>query len=286
MNEGAAQRFAQEFLAHDLAAQVASCDRYELAPLFLELFRNHQPVLEAGCGSGRWNGWLARNGIRSDGVDWSEDLCARAREQMPECNFYACDMGAIPVPDGTYGGLMALGSLEHVPEGPMRQLREFHRVLRKDGVALMTVPYGGPFRRTVRVLQTPLEGLRTRSWVRRAAGKKPIEGKSKQEAAREAKPRSEWYPRFNYGAEGWFFYEYEFSKAQMREFVTECGFEVKREFVEFGGQGLLHTLGSLAGRWNERKQEVDYSVFGKGISTLFPASSVGHMLCYVLTKKW
>ena len=39
--------FESGFLSQSLAKQIASCDKYELAPLFLRLFREKQPVLEA-----------------------------------------------------------------------------------------------------------------------------------------------------------------------------------------------------------------------------------------------
>jgi len=85
-----AQSFTAGFLAQSLAKQIADCDRYELAFLFLKLFRDQQPVLEAGCGSGRWCGWFHKNGICSDGVDWSQELCDRAAQELAGSRFVAC----------------------------------------------------------------------------------------------------------------------------------------------------------------------------------------------------
>jgi SAM-dependent methyltransferase len=133
---GCQDAFERSFLSQPLEKQIEDCNRYELAPIFLDLFRNRQPVLEAGCGSGRWCAWFYRNGIQSDGVDWSKRLCDRAKAEIPSSSFFACDMQFLPMPNEQYGGLIALGSIEHLIDGPLRALREFHRVLRNDSIAV------------------------------------------------------------------------------------------------------------------------------------------------------
>jgi SAM-dependent methyltransferase len=282
MNTGAAKSFEQAFLSQALATQVDSCDRYELVPLFLELFKSHQPVLEAGCGSGRWNGWLSRHKIQSDGVDWSEELCDRARKEIPDCRFFACDMRSIPVPDKAYGGLMALGSVEHMLEGPVTALREFNRILRDDGVAIISVPYGGRLRRIMRSLQAPITVLKATKLIRHLFGK-PTYGKSLKEAAQET--NHWWYPRFSFGAQGWFFYEYEFNEFQMRAFLRDAGFSIQEEFVAFGNEGILHNFGRIAGRWNPDRADADFNLIGRIFRKLLPVSFMGHMLCYMATKQ-
>ncbi len=107
MNQAVADSFERSFLSAPLSKQIQDCDSYELAPLFLDLFSKSQPVLEAGCGSGRWCGWLQSHGIAADGVDWSQALCDRAAAAMPACRFYARDMSDTGLPANSYGGLMA-----------------------------------------------------------------------------------------------------------------------------------------------------------------------------------
>jgi SAM-dependent methyltransferase len=282
MQQAIMRDFERGFLSHALSQQVAHCDAYELAPLLLELFRDHQPVLEAGCGSGRWCGWLARYGIRADGVDWSHELCARAQRELPQCRFVPCDMAQTPFPDGAYGGLMALGSVEHSPQGPLPALREFARVLRPGGVAVVTVPYGGPLRRAVRRLTRPALRAKGHPWLRRLLGKRPLGGASWAAAARGT--TAAWMPRFVLGERGWYFYEYEFHARQMRRFLTGAGFSVRREFVAFADQGVLHTFGRVAGRWNPARSAVDLTPLGRLLRRALPVSVCGHMLCYVVHK--
>lgn len=284
MNRDAAESFERSFLAVPLSRQISDCDSYELAPLFRELFAGRRAVLEAGCGSGRWCAWLHAQGIAADGVDWSQALCDRAAREIPGSRFFACDMENTGLPDGSYDGLLALGSIEHAAAGPRNTLAEFYRLLRPDGVAVITVPYGGSLRRALRVVRDPIEAAKGFGPVRRMAGKPPLNANARtRKEARRATVLS-WHPRLALGPDGWSFYEYEFSSRQMDGFLTTAGFVVKRRFAAFVEEGVLHTFGRLAGRWNTERARVDFTVIGRCLTRLLPASIVGHMLCYVVAK--
>jgi SAM-dependent methyltransferase len=277
-----ARSFEASFLSEDLSKQLTECDRFELAPLFLQLFRDKQPVLEAGCGSGRWCGWFFKNGIRSDGVEWSRELCRRAQSEIPNCRFVPCDMEQSPFKNGCYGGLIALGSIEHNAKGPVATLKEFHRVMRPGAVAVITVPFGGRLRRMLGLLVRPIVRCKGNNFIRRLYGKRPVHGTTFREAKRGT--NGAWDPRFGFGEHGWFFYEYEFNKTQMRKFLADAGFEIQREFIGFGNEGLLHNFGPLAGRWNHERGDVDFTALGTLFKRIIPVSIVGHMLCYVVQK--
>ncbi len=273
--------FESGFLSQSLEAQIEDCGKYELASLFLRCFREQAPVLEAGCGSGRWCGWLTRHGIQCDGIDWSQALCERAALALPQSRFIACDMRHVPLPRESYGGIMALGSIEHSPEGPLEALREFQRLLRPGGRAVITVPYGGRLRLWMQRATSPLLTLKSWSWIRRLLGK-PVGAMTLSQA--RAVTRSEWHPRFAHGPEGWFFFEYEFNKAQMREFFADSGFDVREEFVGFGDEGILHTFGRLSGKWDHDRAVVAFTWLGRMLRALIPVRMMGHMLCYVVEK--
>jgi SAM-dependent methyltransferase len=261
---------------------MAECDQYELANLFLDLFRNNQPVLEAGCGSGRWCGWFVQNDIQSDGIDWSNELCQRAQREIPKSRFIPCDMQQLPFKDSSYGGLIALGSIEHNPDGPMGALKEFHRVLQPESVAVITVPFGGSLRRIMRFLSRPIVAFKSNALIRHLFGKRVPVGATLAEAKQTT--RVEWHPQFTLSEKGWYFYEYEFNAEQMRTLLTEAKLLIVREFVGFGNEGVLHNFGSLAGRWNEERNDVDFTVFGRLLRKTIPVSVCGHMLCYVVQK--
>ena len=271
--------FESSFMSVDIERQISICDEYELAPLFLKLFSNENPVLEAGCGSGKWCAWLNSKGIKCDGVDWSEDLCAYARAKINGSDFIACDMKDTSFENSTYGGVLALGSIEHSIEGPLAILNEFNRILMPGGYAVVTVPYGGRLRLVSRFLAKPIEALKDSRLVRKLFGK---DNGNNSLASAKKDCQMKWHPRFSRDKTGWFFYEYEFNKIQMREFINKAGFEVVREFVCFGDEGILHNFGRMAGKWDPSQQKVKFNLLGTVLRWVIPLKFMGHMLCYVL----
>lgn len=279
MSNNISMAFEGSFLRVPFEVQVQACERYELASTILDLFKDHQPVIEAGCGSGRWVAWLRRRGIVCDGIDWSRALCEQARIKVPEARFFEGDVRKMPVLDASYGGVLSLGTVEHVTEGPQTGILEFRRVLRERGMLLLTVPYGGWFRR-VRVRF----GLLVKLCQNRAATQE-ADGKKTPLAMAVAGTTYRWCPRFMRSEQGWEFFEYEFSKRQMRQFLQNCGFEVLTEEVGFVDEGLSHNIGLLAGHWNEGRQDVTLTAAGRLLKKVLPRTWVGHMLCYVARKQ-
>jgi SAM-dependent methyltransferase len=264
-------QFERSFLDVPLEAQIRNCDHYELAPLFEKWLPSHQPVLEAGCGSGRWVAWFVRHGWRATGLDWSEALCARARKEIPGGEFIAGDMRKMPVPDGTFGSIVSLGALEHDVAGPRAGLEEYARVLRKGGIAIITVPHLGFVRRVTRGLKAALRPL---------LGKNP-------DARRYAHARTNqaWACDLMPDGTGWTFFQYIFTMQQMRAFFAASGFEVIEEFADFKNEGVLHNFGRIAGRYDHAAGRVVFTLAGRLLVAVLPPSCVGHMLCHVVRKK-
>lgn len=276
-----ADGFERHFLSQPLPRLIDQCDRYELSPLFLTTFKNRQPVLEAGSGSGRWCAWLGRHGIRCHGIDWSHALCLRAAREAPGGLFVSGDMQTTPFRDASFGGILALGSVEHDPRGPGPALTEFRRILRTGGQAVVTVPHGGLLRRLRRYLEKPVRWAAENTHVRSIRGR-PIHGPSLSEA-RQSTIRA-WRPVFFYGDQGWYFHQYEFNMKQMRRFAEQAGLRVVRQWVGFLEEGILHNFGSLAGRWDEDRAEVVFTPLGNTLLKLFPPAWAGAMICLLLEK--
>lgn len=51
-----------------------------------------------------------------------------------------CDIVEIPQPDRSFEAIMCVEVLEHLPD-PVAAIREFSRILRKDGHLILTVPF-------------------------------------------------------------------------------------------------------------------------------------------------
>lgn len=139
--DGAAQRDRVRRGYDELAdAYAAQREGNESAPLLDRLRRDAPdgPVFDAGCGDGRpvLAALAAERPVA--GLDISGEQAARASEVAPG-RVVQGDMTALPYETDSFAALTAFYSIIHVPavETPA-VYREFARVLRPGGVALVT----------------------------------------------------------------------------------------------------------------------------------------------------
>jgi 2-polyprenyl-3-methyl-5-hydroxy-6-metoxy-1,4-benzoquinol methylase len=112
-------------------------------------------VLDAGCGFGEWVEFLNRHGYTAEGLDYSEELVARLRRQYPQRAWTNGTTQAMPYTASSFDALISWGVVEHDPNGPLNQLREFSRVLKSGGKAIITVPYDSEAMRRTSALCFP-----------------------------------------------------------------------------------------------------------------------------------
>lgn len=114
--------------------------RQDVAP-YVRLAREHQPVLDAGCGRGEFLAACREAGIEARGVDTNERSVADLRQRgfdvalagVPEC-FDAVD-------DRSLGGVLAMHVVEHLPVDALFALfRQSARVLRPGGLLMIETP--------------------------------------------------------------------------------------------------------------------------------------------------
>lgn len=126
----------------------------ELKPI-LPFLKGH--VLNAGCGE----------------RDITPLLVSASASAVDNCDIqssipgaFICELTEIPKPDATYDSILCNAVLEHVPD-PEGSMREFHRLLRKDGCVVIAVPFLQPFHPTPfdyrRYTRTGIEQLAERS---------------------------------------------------------------------------------------------------------------------------
>jgi len=73
-----------------------------------------EPVLDAGCGTGRHFVWLAELGRQVVGVDQSPEMLALAREKQPDADLRLGDLSNLPVAAGSIAGAVSALAVEHV----------------------------------------------------------------------------------------------------------------------------------------------------------------------------
>lgn len=103
-------------------------------------------LLEAGCGSGRWNFHLASvfgNRLQTVGVDFSNLVFSAARHGretgVRSVQFSKGEIERLPFRDGAFDVILCLGVLEHFnpPDGVLAELK---RVLASDGRIYLETP--------------------------------------------------------------------------------------------------------------------------------------------------
>lgn len=108
-------------------------------------------VIDAGCGTGRLAAHLRNAGLNVTGVDLSPTMVRVARRLHPGIEFTAGELTALPADDGSADGAVAWYSIIHLePDAIDAVAREFARVLRPGGAALVAFQVGSGSRTVTR----------------------------------------------------------------------------------------------------------------------------------------
>jgi len=111
--------------------------RYEFARQFCA----GRDVLDAGCGVGYGSAYVGETARRVVGVDIDAEAVAyaRARYAAPNVEFLEADVTALPFGGESFDVACAFEAIEHVSE-PERLVAELRRVVRADGVCVVSTP--------------------------------------------------------------------------------------------------------------------------------------------------
>jgi SAM-dependent methyltransferase len=104
-------------------------------------------VLEAGCGLGQYVIVLRERGRAVTGADWSLDALGRCKRAAPSAPLAVMDLARLAVKNGALGAYISLGVVEHDEQGPGAIVAEAARVLTPGGRLLLSVPYWNGVRR-------------------------------------------------------------------------------------------------------------------------------------------
>jgi ubiquinone/menaquinone biosynthesis C-methylase UbiE len=94
-------------------------------------------VLDAGCGSGYSLHLYSQRGYECAGLDAAAGMVERARGLNPTVDIRLGDVEALPFEDRQFDYLLSIEVIRYLAD-PRTALREFRRVLRPGGLALVT----------------------------------------------------------------------------------------------------------------------------------------------------
>lgn len=110
---------------------------------FLTLGNRPGKVLDAGCGSGEFEGFIKGLGFDVVGIDTSQAAIEQAKRLYPETNFHRVSLeDRLPFSDGEFDAIWSTEVLEHL-FNVHASLSELNRVLDQGGVLILTVPFHG-----------------------------------------------------------------------------------------------------------------------------------------------
>jgi SAM-dependent methyltransferase len=145
-------------------------------------------ILEAGCGLGQYVILLRQRRHAVIGADWSQEALQRSRKAMASTPLAVMDLTRLAVKTGAFAAYISLGVVEHDENGPDAIVAEAARVLGPGGRLLLSVPYWNGARR-----------LLTRQLVREGAEIRATGGQ---------------------------FYQFAFTRQEVRAFLEVHGFRV------------------------------------------------------------
>lgn len=102
-------------------------------------FSEGKSVLDAGCGEGYGTDLVAAVAAEAIGVDYEEPVIRRAQERYPRARFQTANLVSLPFEDERFDVVVSMQVIEHL-HSPQEFLTECRRVLRPDGVLLISTP--------------------------------------------------------------------------------------------------------------------------------------------------
>jgi SAM-dependent methyltransferase len=96
-------------------------------------------VLEVGCGEGRGIDWLMPKSTSYSAIDKIAEVVVGLKKKFPAGNFQSGNIPPLPYADNSFDCVVSFQVIEHIADDASF-LKEISRVLKPDGLALITTP--------------------------------------------------------------------------------------------------------------------------------------------------
>ena len=151
--------------------EVLEIFEYTRVKRILNIFKSILPrkgkILEGGCGLGPWLIKLRSLGYDMMGVDYDPVSVDKIKTYNKDIPVEVSNIENMPFDNEYFDAYISLGVNEHFCDGPQSAIKEAWRVLKKDGIFLVTVPYMNMLLR----MKYPFEKLKKNRIARKLFGK-------------------------------------------------------------------------------------------------------------------
>ena len=127
--------------------QMSSAKNSELIPIFKKYLPKHGKILEAGCGQGAYVNALKELGYDIEGIDFDSKTIENSKKIFPELPIKVGDVFKTNFPNNYLHAYISLGVIEHYESNFENPIKEAGRILRQDGLIMISVPYFNIFRK-------------------------------------------------------------------------------------------------------------------------------------------
>ncbi len=113
-----------------------------------DYIKENSSILDVGCGNGRFFEIIKDKKISYTGIDTSSKFISIAKEKYPstssgqaQVKFFRANAVELPFGNDSFDVAVSFAVLHHIPSKKLREefLSEIHRVLKKDGVLILSV---------------------------------------------------------------------------------------------------------------------------------------------------
>jgi SAM-dependent methyltransferase len=233
-----------------VAESIELCEYETTYSLFLKYLPKDGWILESGCGTGRWVFYLWQRGFNVIGIDRARAPLEIAKAHDPSVPVLIDDVLHSQFPDKRFDAVISLGVVEHFEEGPQRALAELRRILKDDGVILISVPINNPARRLLF---------------------NPVKGAYQKLVFNPLRKLYHWSGRGR--RRRMTFWEYRYTRKEFRSYLEGAGFEIletaPQDFRSPKNLGLHTDFPSL----HSRRGKFELNALGKLISAVFQSLS-------------
>lgn len=233
--------------------EIKNDEEYKLLAPFLKNQPASAKILDGGCGLGKWVLALDRMGYETYGLDISNETVKFLKNAYPDINFAQGDIRHTIFTDNFFDYYLSWGTFEHFEEGPSRCIIEANRILKKDGLLFITVPY---------------QNLRH---ILRGYKKLKNYDNNFTEKGYRAVMR---------------FYQWRFTKTEIEKELEINGFKVEKIYAVHHGQGVIRLMQHELGMDTDKiSKSAVYKTIYRLIYIIAPKFILAHMLLVVARKK-